>query len=91
MPSTDFSYYGEPGATLQSVTVFFGPERIWLYDSFALDDAYEGRESVTGMFRLRGGWNLSTNIAQLLHIRPTSVRRAVRRGPGRPPAVPAAG
>ena len=58
------SYYGDPGATLQSVTVFFGPERIWLYDSFALDDAYEGRESVTGMFRLRGGWNLSTNIAR---------------------------
>ena len=58
------SYYGEPGATLQSVTVFFGPERIWLYDNFALDDAYEGRESVTGMFRLRGGWNLSTNIAR---------------------------
>jgi len=59
-----FSFYGEPGAKLQNVTVFFGPERIWLYDSFALDDAYEGRESVTGMFRLRGGWNLSTNIAR---------------------------
>jgi hypothetical protein len=56
-----FSYYGQPGARLENITVFLGPSRIWLYDRFALPDAYEGEESLNAMFRLRGGWNLSLN------------------------------
>ena len=59
-----FSYYGKPGARIESVTAFFGPSRIWLYDRFALPDAYEGQESISAMFRLRGGWNLSLNGAR---------------------------
>jgi len=59
-----FSYYGKPGARVENVTMFFGPSRIWLYDSFALSDAYEGEESVSAMFRLRGGWNMSFNGAR---------------------------
>jgi hypothetical protein len=59
-----FSYYGKPGAKIENITAFFGPSRIWLYDSFALKDAYEGEESVSAMFRLRGGWNLSLNGAR---------------------------
>ncbi|MDF2774283.1 MAG: hypothetical protein K0S86_3783 [Geminicoccaceae bacterium] len=58
------SYYGKPGARLENITVFFGPERIWLYDSFSLPDAYEGSESVNAMLRLRGGWNVSANVGR---------------------------
>ena len=53
------SYYGKPGARIENITTFFGPNRIWLYDDFGWRDAYEGEESVTGNFRLRGGWDLS--------------------------------
>ena len=58
------SYYGKPGARLENVTVFFGPDRIWLYDDFSVGDAYEGRESLNTTFRLRGGWNLSANFGR---------------------------
>ena len=58
------SYYGKPGARLENITMFFGPSRIWLYDNFALSDAYEGEESVNTSFRLRGGWSLSLNGAR---------------------------
>jgi len=56
-----FSYYGKPGARVENITMFLGPTRIWSYDDFAWRDAYEGQESVTGTFRLRGGWNVSLN------------------------------
>src|SRR5215207_3582811 len=56
-----FSYYGKPGARFENITAFFGPTRIWLYNDFGLRDAYEGQESISGMFRLRGGWNMSLN------------------------------
>ena len=56
-----FSYYGKPGARVESIIAFFGPTRIWQYDNFALPDAYEGQESFNAMFRLRGGWNVSLN------------------------------
>lgn len=58
------SFYGRPGALLENLTFFLGPTRIWLYDNFALRDAYEGEESLNAMFRLRGGWNLSLNTSR---------------------------
>jgi Domain of unknown function (DUF5916)/Carbohydrate family 9 binding domain-like len=59
-----FSYYGKPGARLENITMFFGPTRIWQYDNFAPADAYEGQESISTMFRLRGGWNGSLNASR---------------------------
>jgi hypothetical protein len=59
-----FSYYGKPGARFENITAFFGPTRIWLYNNFGLRDAYEGQESISGMFRLRGGWNASINTSR---------------------------
>src|SRR5690349_5527219 len=56
-----FSYYGQPGALFENVTAFFGPTRIWQYTNFSLPDAYEGQESISAMFRVRGGWNASFN------------------------------
>lgn len=58
------SYYGKPGARVENITMFFGPNRLWLYDDFKLDDAYEGGESVNLMFRLRGGWGGSVNTGR---------------------------
>ena len=54
-----FSYYGDPGAVIENITAFFGPNRTWLYDNFGLRDAYEGEESISTEFRLRGGWEVS--------------------------------
>jgi len=59
-----FSYYGKPGARLENYTMFFGPTRIWQYDHFVAGDAYEGQESISNMFRLRGGWNTSLNVSR---------------------------
>jgi hypothetical protein len=56
-----FSYYGKPGARVESIVTFFGPTRIWQYDNFSLPDAYEGSESINAMFRFRGGWGGSLN------------------------------
>jgi hypothetical protein len=54
-----FTAYGAPGALLENLTVFFGPERIWLYDHFGFKPGLEGREQVDATFQLRGGWELN--------------------------------
>ena len=58
------SFYGKPGARLESLVMFAGPSRIWLYDNFSLPDAYEGQESANIMSRFRGGWNVSLNTSR---------------------------
>jgi hypothetical protein len=58
------SYYGNAGARVENITMFFGPSRIWLYDDFKLGDAYEGGESLNFMFRLRGGWGGSASVGR---------------------------
>jgi len=54
-----FTLYGARGAPLENFTVFFGPERIWLYDRFGFKPGLEGDESVDATFQLRGGWELN--------------------------------
>src|SRR3954471_14741683 len=54
-----FTYYGARAALLENLTVFFGPERIWLYDDFGFRDGLEGREQLDATFQLRGGWELN--------------------------------
>jgi uncharacterized protein DUF5916/cellulose/xylan binding protein with CBM9 domain len=85
-----FSYYGQPGARIENITAFFGPTRIWQYNNFALKDAYEGQESVTGMFRFRGGWNASFNGARnFFTFDPRTFGNLYIIGPDRPqPYVP---
>jgi uncharacterized protein DUF5916 len=51
--------YGARGALLENLTVFFGPERTWLYDSFGFKPGLEGREQFDATFQLRGGWELN--------------------------------
>jgi hypothetical protein len=54
-----FTLYGAPRAVLENLTVFFGPERIWLYDHFGFKPGLEGREQADATFQLRGGWELN--------------------------------
>ncbi|HET9602798.1 MAG TPA: DUF5916 domain-containing protein [Gemmatimonadales bacterium] len=67
-----FSIYGEPGALLETATVFFGPERTWSYDSFLGDGAIEGNDDANFTFRFRGGWQVEPKISRdFVHFVPT--------------------
>jgi uncharacterized protein DUF5916 len=57
-----FTLYGARGATLENLTVFFGPERTWLYDDFGFKPGLEGNEMVEATFQLRGGWELNGHV-----------------------------
>jgi hypothetical protein len=57
-----FTLYGGRGALLENLTVFFGPERTWLYDRFGFRPALEGFEQLDATFQLRGGWELNGHL-----------------------------
>jgi hypothetical protein len=54
--------YGARGALLENLTVFFGPERTWLYGDFGLNEGLEGFEQFDATFQLRGGWELNGHL-----------------------------
>jgi Domain of unknown function (DUF5916) len=58
------TWYGAPGAFLENITTFFGPERIWRSAGAARTAPLEGRDGVTLMGRLRGGWNVTAEVAR---------------------------
>lgn len=58
------SWYGAPGALLESVTTFFGPTRVWRSAGAGSSAPLEGRDGVTLMSRLRGGWNVTAEAAR---------------------------
>ncbi len=57
-----FTLYGARGALLENLTVFFGPDRTWLYDNFGFKEGIEGFEQVEAAFHLRGGWELTGHL-----------------------------
>jgi hypothetical protein len=57
-----FTLYGDRGALLENLTVFFGPERTWLYDDFGFKEGIEGFEQLDATFQLRGGWELTGHL-----------------------------
>ncbi len=57
-----FTLYGGRGALLENLTVFFGPERIWLYDDFGFKEGLEGFDQLDATFQLRGGWELNGHV-----------------------------
>jgi len=57
-----FTLYGARGALLENLTVFFGPERTWLYDGFGFRPGLEGFEQLEATFQLRGGWELTGHV-----------------------------
>lgn len=58
-----FRWYGPPGAAVETITLFVGPNRLWRYDDFP-GDALEGEESATVMTQLRGGWSINVRGAR---------------------------
>jgi hypothetical protein len=56
------THYGARGALLENLTVFFGPERTWLYDHFGFTPGLEGDEQFDATFQLRGGWELNGHV-----------------------------
>ncbi|HEU4629739.1 MAG TPA: DUF5916 domain-containing protein [Gemmatimonadaceae bacterium] len=58
-----FTWYGQPGGRVESVTTFFGPEYLWR-DGALGDGPIEGNEFVNTTLRLRGGWELGARVAR---------------------------
>ncbi len=56
------THYGGRGAALENLTVFFGPERTWLYGDFGFEPGREGGEQLDATLQLRGGWELNTHV-----------------------------
>ena len=54
--------YGDRGALLENLTVFFGPDRTWLYDDFGFEEGIEGFEQLDATFQLRSGWELNGHL-----------------------------
>ena len=59
------THYGARGALLENLTVFFGPERTWIYDKFGFTPGLEGREQLDATFQLRGGWELNGHFERV--------------------------
>ncbi len=57
------TYYGRPGALVQTAGTFIGLSRIWDYDGLG-EGAIEGSESISPSATLRGGWQLSGSVAR---------------------------
>ena len=67
------SWYGAPGATLESITTFFGPTRIWESGGAPSSAPLEGKDNITLMVRLRGGWNITTQTGrQFFYVNPAA-------------------
>src|SRR5690606_16095340 len=58
------TWYGERGAPIETITAFFGPNRIWRHDDFLGDGAIEGDENLNTSVRLRGGWEIESSIGR---------------------------
>src|SRR5690606_22424508 len=48
----------------ETITAFFGPNRIWRHDDFLGDGAIEGDENLNTSVRLRGGWEIESSIGR---------------------------
>ena len=55
------TFYGKPGATVENLTIRFGPTRIWRYNGFGRDAPIEGTDNATILLNLRGGWYVTVS------------------------------
>jgi hypothetical protein len=53
------THYGAKGSTLENLTVFFGPDIVWLYQDGLVHRPLEGLYQGDATFQLRGGWALN--------------------------------
>ncbi|MGH7594522.1 MAG: DUF5916 domain-containing protein [Gemmatimonadales bacterium] len=58
-----FSWYGPRKALIEQVTVYGGLPQVWQYGAFLKRRPIEGDGDLNGSIRLRGGWNVSGNVA----------------------------
>ena len=56
------TFYGRRGALLENLTLFFGPDRTWLYGDFGFKEGIEGFEQLDATFQLRNGWELNGHL-----------------------------
>jgi hypothetical protein len=59
-----FTWYGPADGTLERITVFFGPSRVWSYAGVGSDAAIEGSEFANATFRLRGEWEVGARAGR---------------------------
>ncbi len=64
--SNRLSFYGAPGALVQTIGGFLSVGRMWAYDQLG-DGLIEGRESISPSATLRGGWQVGTSLARNLY------------------------
>lgn len=57
------SFYGKPGALVQTYGAFIGLTRLWNYSDLG-EGPIEGGESISPSATLRGGWQLSGNFGR---------------------------
>jgi hypothetical protein len=53
------THYGAKGSTLENLTVYFGPDIVWLYQDGLFHRPLEGLYQGDATFQLRGGWALN--------------------------------
>jgi hypothetical protein len=56
-----FTWYGRPGALLERINAFMGPNRLWRHSGGA---AIEGSEFINTSFGFRGGWEASARVGR---------------------------
>jgi hypothetical protein len=84
------THYGARGARLENLTVFFGPERTWLYDHFGFEPGLEGDEQADATFQLRGGWLLNGHVERdFVNFQDSSFARYTIGNPAGPSYQPA--
>ncbi|MDQ8154186.1 MAG: DUF5916 domain-containing protein [Gemmatimonadota bacterium] len=76
------SWYGARGARLESITTFFGPTRYWRSGGAFSSAPLEGKDNVTLMLRLRGGWNVTSEAGRLFFFVDPSNYTRYTTGPG---------
>lgn len=81
------SWYGAPGAALESFSTFFGPTRYWRAGGAASSAPIEGKDNITLMFRFRGGWNVNTETGRQFFFVDPATFASYRTTPGAGGAV----
>ncbi len=86
-----FSFYGAPGALLETISVFITPSRLWDYSDFGDRSAIEGSDGGNVEVTLRGGWGIEVQANRgFIRPDPEDYAGIFVDGPGGPePFVPA--
>ena len=76
------SWYGARGALFESITTFFSPTRIWRSGGAFSSAPLEGKDNINLMVRLRGGWNVTTQVGRQFFFVDPAAYAGYTTGPG---------